>query len=218
LEESLQRWDAGAVAPWTQDAQAVAASPPGGALQLARHDGVHVHLRSYLLGRISAKLGEHDTALRHADELERMGSPADAGSLAQDLAQSVRAHVFAEQGRLEDALRALEAAPRVVPFNRRNASWAFVQPQERFLRAELLSELARPEDALRWYQSVHYWPKSVLAGPSHLRQGEIHDLLGRPEQAIEQYRRFVDLWRDCDPDLRPLVEGAERALQRLTNR
>jgi len=208
LEASLLEWDAGMVAPWA----------PGGTLRQVRHDGVHLHLRSYLLGRISAKLGEHETALRHADELERMTTPPDAGSLALDLAQSIRAHVFAEQGRLEDALRALEAVPREVPFSRKHASWAFVQPQERFLRAELLSQLGRQEEALRWYQSGHYYPESVLAGPSHLRQAEIHDQLGRPEQAIEQYRRFVDLWRDADPEFRPLVESAQRTLQRLTNR
>jgi hypothetical protein len=75
--------------------------------------------------------------------------------------------------------------------------------------------LGRPEEALRWYQSVHYYPESVRAGRSHLRQGEIHEQLGRREQAIEQYRRFVDLWRDCDPEFRPLVEQARAALSRL---
>jgi tetratricopeptide (TPR) repeat protein len=122
--------------------------------------------------------------------------------------------VLAEQGKLDDALRALEAAPRGVPFSRRQ-SWAFIQPQERFLRADLLGRLGRHEEALRWYQSVHYWPESVMAGPSHLRQGEILERLGRREQAIEQYRRFVDLWRDCDPKFRPMLQSAERALRRL---
>jgi len=103
-----------------------------------------------------------------------------------------------------------------VPFVRRNSSWVFVQPQERLLRAGLLNRLGRSQEALQWYQSVEYWPESVLAGPSHLRQAEIHERLGQREQAVEQYRRFVDLWRDCDPKLRPFVEDAQRALQRLT--
>jgi tetratricopeptide (TPR) repeat protein len=144
-----------------------------------------------------------------------MGSPKDAGSLNQDLAQAVRAHVLTHQGKLKEALHALEAAQREVPFQRGPHSWAFGQPQERFLRAELLSRLGRHEEALGWYQSIHYWPESVLAGPSHLRQAEILERLGRREQAIEQYRRFVDLWRECDPEFRPMVTGAERALRRL---
>jgi tetratricopeptide (TPR) repeat protein len=210
LLASVQRWDAGAI-------PLAVTAPRGTAIELRqlRHDGVHQHLRTYLLGRIYAQLHDFQSALRYAGELDRMGSPKDAGSLNQDLAHSVRAHVLTQQGKLEDALHALEAAPREMPFSRRPHSWAFGQPQERFLRADLLSRLGRHEEALVWYQSIHYWPEAVLAGPSHLRQGEIFERLGRREQAIEQYRRFVDLWRDCDPEFRPMVKSAEFALQRL---
>jgi tetratricopeptide (TPR) repeat protein len=175
-----------------------------------RHDGLHRHLRLYLLGRLDARMGEYDAALRRAAELEQLSAPDDAGSLSVDLAQAVRAHVFDAQGRLDDALRALEAPPRTVPFLRKN-EWVFTQPHERYLRAEILNRLGRYADALAWYQSVH----SVLAGPSSLRQAEMHERLGQRQQAAEQYRRFIDLWRDCDEELRPLVEGAERALHRL---
>lgn len=43
---------------------------------------------------------------------------------------------------------------------------------------------------------------------------------GKPEQAvglyqgrrtIEYYARFIELWRECDPVLRPLVEQADSA-------
>jgi tetratricopeptide (TPR) repeat protein len=135
--------------------------------------------------------------------------------MSSDLAHSIKAHAFAGQGRLEEALRELETAPRLVPFSRRAASWAFTQPQDRFLRAELLLTLGKPEDALKWYESIHYWPESVLAGPSHLRQAEIHETLGRRTEAAAQYRRVVNLWRECDPEFRPLLLRAEEAIQRL---
>ena len=208
---SVQGWDPSA-----------ATEPPATAdwlgVRQLRHQGVHQHLRTYLLGRIYGQLHDFQSALRYAGELDRMASPKGAGSLNKDLAQSVRAHVLTQQGRLEEALHALEAAPREVPFHRGPHSWAFGQPQERFLRAELLNRLGRHDEALGWYQSIHYWPEAVLAGPSHLRQGEILERLGRREQAIEQYRRFVDLWRDCDPEFRPMVKSAEHALGRLGSR
>jgi hypothetical protein len=71
------------------------------------------------------------------------------------------------------------------------------------------------EEALKWYQSIHYFPESVLAGPSHLRQGEIHERLGRRKEAVAQYRRFIDVWRECDHEFRRSLETAEAALRRL---
>ena len=138
--------------------------------------------------------------------------------MSRDLAHSIKAHAFVRQGRLEEALRELETAPRLVPFSRRQASWAFTQPQDRFLRAELLLALGKPEDALKWYQSIDYFPESVLAGPSHLRRAEIHETLGRQTEAAAQYRRFVELWRECDAEFRPLLRKAQEAIQRLGRR
>jgi tetratricopeptide (TPR) repeat protein len=209
--DSLLQWDAGAVD---------SATPPSpgwtGDVFTRRHDGVHPHLRAYLLGRLNARLGDHQAALHYAEDLESMTSSPDAGSLVHDLSQSIRAHVLAEEGRFEPALRALESAPREVPFPRKAAgAWAFIQPQERFLRAELLRQLGRHEEALWWYQSVGYHLGSVMAGPSHLRQAEMHEHLGQRNEAIEQYSRFLDLWQDADPEFRPMIGLAERALQRL---
>jgi tetratricopeptide (TPR) repeat protein len=160
------------------------------------------------------RLGDYDAALRRAAEVEQLPAPPNSGSLGPDLAHAIRAHVLEAQGRLDDALRALDAAPREVPFQRRN-EWLFSQPQERFLRAEILNRLGRTADALHWYQSIHYLPESVLAGLSHLRQAEMHERLGHRAQAAEQYRRVIALWRDCDEELRPLVASAERAVGRL---
>jgi tetratricopeptide (TPR) repeat protein len=55
----------------------------------------------------------------------------------------------------------------------------------------------------------------VYLAPSHLRRGEIYERLGEPDTAVEHYRRFIELWENCDPELRPHVEEAERKLARL---
>jgi DNA-binding winged helix-turn-helix (wHTH) protein/tetratricopeptide (TPR) repeat protein/TolB-like protein len=201
---SLERWDAAAEPNLTSLPRA----------RGPRHDGLHAHVRLYLLGRLDVRLGDYAAALGRADDVERLAAPPGSGSLSLDLAQALRAHVLEAQGRLADALRALESAPREVPFSHRT-EWIFTQPQERYLRAEILNRLGRTAEALRWYQSIHYWPESVLAGPAHLRQAEMHERLGQRRQAADHYRRFIELWRDCDGELRHLIEGAERALRRV---
>jgi hypothetical protein len=35
---------------------------------------------------------------------------------------------------------------------------------------------------------------------------------GERQKAREHYARFLELWRDCDPELRPLVEEARRRM------
>jgi hypothetical protein len=36
--------------------------------------------------------------------------------------------------------------------------------------------------------------------------------LGEREKAADHYSRFIELWKNCDPDLRPLVEEARTRL------
>jgi tetratricopeptide (TPR) repeat protein len=211
LRDSVNTWMP-AVAP-------AVASPPSNVLPtfLALTLEVRPHIRQYLLGRLSARLGDYDLALQHAGLLEEMEAPEEAGSLAVDLAQSIRAHVSWYRGRPADALAALEAAPRAVRFSRRWFPPFYTEPQERFLRAEALAELGRYDDALRWFDSIGRRPAGApLVAPSYLRKAEIYERLGDSENAELYYNRFIELWQDCDPELRPMVEAAEQALERLT--
>jgi hypothetical protein len=49
----------------------------------------------------------------------------------------------------------------------------------------------------------------------HLRQAEIHDRLGEPDRAAEHYRRFLELWKECEPELQPMLRQATRRLEQL---
>ncbi|HUF26156.1 MAG TPA: hypothetical protein VMM18_04150 [Gemmatimonadaceae bacterium] len=55
----------------------------------------------------------------------------------------------------------------------------------------------------------------IYLAPSHLRRAAIHERLGETERAAENYRRFIELWRDCDPGMRPALNGARRRLALL---
>ena len=47
------------------------------------------------------------------------------------------------------------------------------------------------------------------------RLGELYDAQGNAAKAVEHYARFVELWRDADPELQPMVRQAETRLQAL---
>jgi hypothetical protein len=59
-------------------------------------------------------------------------------------------------------------------------------------------------------------PESPFRAPAHLRQAEIHERLGNPEEAARHYGRFVGLWRDGDSEFQPLVDTARKRLAGLT--
>lgn len=48
--------------------------------------------------------------------------------------------------------------------------------------------------------------------------GEIYEELNQPDKAIENYKRFVWLWQDCDPELRPVVKEVERRIAQLQDK
>ena len=59
-----------------------------------------------------------------------------------------------------------------------------------------------------------------LAG-AHKRLGELHEAKGNAEKAASHYAKFVDLWKDADPELQPHVRKARErrtALQRMERR
>ncbi len=75
------------------------------------------------------------------------------------------------------------------------------------LRAQILEELGRYDEALGWY--------SWKWGLAYLRSARIYERLGNTEKAIEKYSRFVADWKDCDPELHHFVEEAEARLAQL---
>jgi tetratricopeptide (TPR) repeat protein len=85
---------------------------------------------------------------------------------------------------------------------------------ERFARAELLYELGRLEEAIPWYRVFAY--DLLYNAPAHLRLAQIYERRGERQKAIEHYSRFIELWKDCDPELQPMVQQARSALVRLS--
>lgn len=118
------------------------------------YDELHGVFRSYLLGLISAQLGDAAAAERYAAELASTRPRPTDGSLPQDLALSVRAEVARLAGRLEEALDLLSEARLATWYAQTASSTLFSQVRERFVRAHLFEALGRTEEARGWYESM----------------------------------------------------------------
>ncbi len=167
------------------------------------HDELHPLIREYLLGLVRARLGEAEAARRHADALSEMKLPSTAGSLAEDLAQSVRAAVLYEAGRLKEALDELVGARHSAWYGQTMVSPLFSRVGQRFLRAEILFELGRYEEAVQWYSTIGEIspPGLPYRSVSLLRMSEIAAAEGDTERASIYRAAFEELWSDADPEM-----------------
>jgi serine/threonine protein kinase/tetratricopeptide (TPR) repeat protein len=179
----------------------------------APHHGVHAGIRWFLLGLLHARLGDDEAALERAASLDVAAARSTEVTLAS-FAQTVRAEVAWRRSGPEAALAVWEAHELRTSLGRALSSGFYTHIYARFARAELLRATARRDEALGWYATFGENTVHDLAylAPARLRQAEILADQGHAAGAIGHYERFVTLWRDCDPRVRPLVEAARRRI------
>jgi serine/threonine-protein kinase len=190
-------------------AGAASASSPRPSAFFSGHNGVHEIVRDYLLGVLSARVGDTDSAGAYAERLDRDVAGTGRAALARQLRNGIRVQTLMAEGRERDVLDMLDSL--------RIEGWyqlTFVSPLysgalERFTLAELLRANGRAEEALGWYVGLgeNSLAELVFLGPSLLRRAAIHEAEGRDEEAHELAVRFERLWKDADPDLRKWVQA-----------
>lgn len=177
---------------------------------LASHNGLHATLRAYLLGCLDVRDGRLAEALSAAAAVERAGEASGVHAFAAHLACSVRAQVARASGRGDEALRLIEGSQPEVWYQLAITSPFYSCAFERFLRADLLREAGRLDEALAWYatlgQSSPY--ELIYVAPAHMRQAQIHEVLGNRQRAADHARRAAALWAGCDPELAGAVEAS----------
>ncbi|MEM7584978.1 MAG: protein kinase [Acidobacteriota bacterium] len=176
------------------------------------------HHRLYILALLVARQGDTERALALADELASLGEIPVAPGLERDMELGIRAEVARLRGQHSEVLSLLAERHGRYSYEMPMVSPLFSRARERYLKAEALLALGRTEEALGWYTSLYELAVFDLAylGYSRLRRAEIHEQLGQPRQAAEQYRRLIELWSEADPELQPHVETARRRLAELS--
>ena len=186
-------------------------APPPPPLMIA----LRPHLRLYLLGLLSAKLGDLDGATAYAVQLEALDAPPATRRTIDGLVATIRADVALRRNRPSDALELLQTADGHVPFELVQlkafaATREFTQEHARFLRAEALQRLGRDAEARQWLETSFQGSplELVYLAPVKLRLAEVLRRQGDTVQAAAHQRSGELLWRDADsgaayPERRP---------------
>jgi len=168
--------------------------------------------RPYLdLAWLYADAGHPDRARQLLAEYEatvpegvRRGQPFRYGAAAQI--------AFAE-GRIQDAIRGYrtwydEDACAVCGL---------------FLLGRAYERAGQRDSALAVYERAVTTPgytrafeEDATLGPTYRRLGELYEERGQLDKARDYYGRFLDLWKDADPELQPAVRDVKQRLAKLS--
>lgn len=174
-------------------------------------------IRAYLGGMASARVRDDAGRERALAQLAALSDSTAPGSVVRGFTLSIRAEHERVLGHPAAALALLEQGARSTPFVVAWTSGIVSQGYERFQRAELLHQLGRDDDALRWYgtfgENSPY--DLVYLAPALFRQAQIYEVRGERALAAQRYARFLELWKNCDAELRPMTAIAESRLAAL---
>lgn len=86
--------------------------------------------------------------------------------------------------------------------------------------ARTYDDMGQADRAIAAFEAglAHQYPyrTELVELPYTLRRlGELYEATGDAEKAIEYYGRFVELWRDADPELQPRVREARERMERV---
>ncbi len=189
----------------------------GPVTELTVHDSVSSGLRLYALGLVSLELGSENDANYYTAQLEELGGSADAATLGKQLGLSLRTESYRVKGLLAAAARQWESFRVATATAKLELSPFFALTRERYVRAEILRDTGREDEALQWFSSFSGLSVYDLAylGPAHLQRGRLLESRSEYASAAAEYQRLVELWPDPDPELLPMVELARERLRSL---
>jgi len=139
----------------------------------AMHNESHAAIRAYLMGLIDLRLGNLPSVGEQLKALVQLSGPEKG--LSASLSVELQAAVARARGAPHEALGILQRSRPRIWFQLTVASPFFSLASQRFLRAELLRELGRVEEASSWYGSIaERSPYEIIySGPARQRLAEM---------------------------------------------
>ncbi|MFN0179663.1 MAG: hypothetical protein ACKVZ0_12765 [Gemmatimonadales bacterium] len=141
IEATLDGWDP-------------ATARPGVAVPLVFHDGLHAHVRLFLLGLLAARRGDVAQTMERAAALSELAVPPGAEVMVEHLGRTLDAEALRLDRRPADALAVLERLRTEIWFQFAVGSPIFAGTLGRYLRAELLLEVGRGDEARQWFSTI----------------------------------------------------------------
>lgn len=178
---------------------------------LGIHNGVYPLLRHYVLGLLSARLGEDEDVTDAVAALEAV--TGDDIPFARRLAAGVRMAAEVEAEPVPDVV---DLPPVNASMNEVANSAFYAQALERYNLGRTHLGAGRPEPALSWLSAATEGRNEIfLLGPAAFWTGVAHEAAGRGEAAARSYTKFLDMWEGSDPGLHEWAGMARQGLARL---
>lgn len=177
--------------------------------------------RDYLLARLALRLDQRGDYRTHRARLASTPAESDEVRMfAADLGRELDALSASLEGNAEEALGVLLEAS----YWKRSQRWlghgegayldgALPDRYQMFLRAELLRQAGRDDEAIPWYEVAAEGP--FHRGPALLGLADIHARSGDVETAAGLYARVSSLWEGADAELESTLDLIEERLAAL---
>jgi len=192
---------------------------PGAALRrleegLRRHvlDSIPAEDRPYLaLAWLCAEAGRPERGRQLLAEYE--ATVPEAFRRREPIRHGAAAAVALAEGRVQDAISAYRAwydQDRCAVCGLFDLARAYERAGERD------SALAVYERAVTTPGLTRFFEEATTLGPTYKRLGELYEERGQLDKARDYYGRFVDLWKDADAELQPVVRDVRQRLAKLS--
>jgi tetratricopeptide (TPR) repeat protein len=196
---------------WTRNARLAAERPP----LLRRHlEFAGAYARLGAARRARELMAEHQRIMPP-------GAYPVVGARARALLTA--AAVTAAEGKPDSALAEIRDACALLV-----EAFAMCQPMSLLAVAEAHDRAGRPDSAVAAYRRFAELKATRLIGPpgsldmatpriapAWRRLGELLEAKGDRQGAIEAYQRFLEFWREADPELQPIVRQVRTRVDRL---
>ncbi len=181
------------------------------------HNGLFAHIRAYLAGLLSIRLGDLPAADAFASEVDALPGSPYVRSLGHALSEHLRAELAAARGVAEEGIDTLARAEIEVGYDRAITSPFYSGAGARYLRGTLAESTGCHDEASRWFGSFGETSVYDLAymAPALVRRGAALERLGKQEEAVQSYRRAVALWSERDDEVAGVIAPAEERLAAL---
>jgi len=168
------------------------------------------------LGLIALKQNRIDSARSSLSEMETLLPEMFYKNRGRFLTDFLKAEILLSEGKFQEAITACEqATQQEIPSMHTDNIVPYNVPIMRDTLARAYDQIGNLDKAAAEYERLlTFDPESkerrLIHPRIHFRLAKVYEQNNQSEKAIEQYARFLELWKDADPDIAEIEDAKNR--------